>query len=291
MEELFYCYIITKISLIILSLIILIFKFKKPEIQIKELEDNIIELLPSIKFDGVKKKTNNLYNIFNSRELFINELNITNKYIQYIRPVVEKKKEINGKDIYINERYINIFKRREEESKEYAKLCMEEKLIEPIKNNSNIIYDIPLISVILPIFNKEKVLMKSIRSIQNQSFKNIEIIIVDDCSGDNIKILYDELLKTDQRIRIFYHLKNMGVWRTRIDGILYSRGKYIIHFDTGDLYSDKYALKDSFELAEKYGLDSIRMLFKKIDNYNDNNQRIAEFPIIIFLSRSLMKYD
>jgi teichuronic acid biosynthesis glycosyltransferase TuaG len=174
---------------------------------------------------------------------------------------------------------------------------MEEKLIEPIKNNSNIIYDIPLISVILPIFNKEKVLMKSIRSIQNQSFKNIEIIIVDDCSGDNIKILYDELLKTDQRIRIFYHLKNMGVWRTRIDGILYSRGKYIIHFDTGDLYSDKYALKDSFELAEKYGLDSIRMLFKKIDNYNDNNQRIAEFPIneeynkIVYGKENIKEYN
>ena len=121
--------------------------------------------------------------------------------------------------------------------------------------------------------------MKSIRSIQNQSFKNIEIIIVDDCSQDNIKVLYDELLKTDQRIRIFYHLKNMGVWRTRIDGVLYSRGKYIIHFDTGDLYSDKYALKDSFELVEQYELDSIRMLFKKIGNYDDNNQRIAEFPI------------
>ena len=66
--------------------------------------------------------------------------------------------------------------------------------------------------------------MKSIRSIQNQSLKNIEIIIVDDCSTDDSNKYYKYLLETDERIRVFIHLKNMGVWRSRLDGFLYSKG-------------------------------------------------------------------
>ena len=104
--------------------------------------------------------------------------------------------------------------------------------------------------------------MKSIRSIQNQSFKNIEIIIVDDHSTDNSENIYNYLLESEPRVRIFYHLKNMGLWRTRIDGLLYSNVKYILFFDTGDLYSDNYVLEDSFNFIEKYHLDSVRMLFK-----------------------------
>ena len=134
--------------------------------------------------------------------------------------------------------------------------------------------------------------MKSIRSIQNQSLKNIEIIIVDDCSTDNINIYYNYLLKTDPRIRIFYHLENMGVWRSRIDGYLYSNGKYVIHFDTGDLYEDNYVLEDAYNTIEKYKLDSIKMLFKIINNFtyiekyklpikfNRNNSKIIYKPNI-----------
>ena len=69
-------------------------------------------------------------------------------------------------------------------------------------------------------------------------------------------------MDSEPRVRIFYHLKNMGVWRTRIDGLLYSNGKYILFFDTGDLYADNYVLEDAFNLIEKYQLDSLRMLFK-----------------------------
>ena len=104
--------------------------------------------------------------------------------------------------------------------------------------------------------------MKSIRSIQNQSFKNIEIIIINDCSSDKTSKYFNYLLKTDPRIRIFTHLNNMGLWRTRLDGILYSRGKYIICFDNGDLYEDNYVLEDAYNIMEKYNLDSAKFLFR-----------------------------
>ena len=93
--------------------------------------------------------------------------------------------------------------------------------------------------------------MKSIRSIQNQSFKNIEIIIVNDCSTDNSSKYFNYLLETDPRIRIFHHLQNMGCWRSRLDGFLYSRGKYIIYFDMGDIYSDEFVLEDAYKAKIK----------------------------------------
>ena len=115
--------------------------------------------------------------------------------------------------------------------------------------------------------------MKSIRSIQNQSFKNIEIIIVDDCSNDNSNQFYNYLLKTDPRIRIFYHLKNMGLWRTRIDGFLYSRGEYFIFFDISDMYSDNLVLYDAYNIAKKYNLDSVKMVFFiSTNNFTQNNK-------------------
>ena len=140
---------------------------------------------------------------------------------------------------------------------------MEEKLINP----RNITDYIPIISIIIPSFNKYDVILKSVRSIQNQSFKNIEIIIVDDFSTDNSNDIFKYLLKSDPRIRIFTHIKNLGVWRTRLDGFLYSRGKYIIHFDAGDLYSDPFVLEDAYNLIEKYNLDSVKMMFRLIYNF------------------------
>ena len=127
--------------------------------------------------------------------------------------------------------------------------------------------------------------MKSVRSIQNQNFTNIEIIIVNDCSNDNSTELFNYLLNSDPRIRIFHHMKNLGCWRTRLDGIIYSRGKYIILFDAGDLYEDNYVLTDAYNVIEKYHLDSCKFIFRVIRSFNtlqnsyiffraDNNSKI-----------------
>ena len=70
--------------------------------------------------------------------------------------------------------------------------------------------------------------------------------------------IYKYLLETDPRIRIFYHLNNMGIWRTSIDGFLYSRAKYYIYFDAEDFYTDNYILEDAYNIIEKYELDSVR---------------------------------
>jgi glycosyltransferase involved in cell wall biosynthesis len=120
-----------------------------------------------------------------------------------------------------------------------------------------------LISIILPLYNKKDKILRSLRSIQNQSLKNIEIIIVDDASTDDVKYLLEDFFIEEPRLRIFTHLKNMGVWRSRMDGFLYSRGKYILHFDPDDMYTDNYVLQDCYDLITKYNLDTLRFSFSK----------------------------
>ena len=153
---------------------------------------------------------------------------------------------------------------------------MEQKLID---NNIIEYDDKPIISVVIPSYNKKNFLLKSVRSIQNQNFKNIEIIIVNDCSTDNSSEVFDYLLASDPRIRIFHHMKNMGCWRTRLDGILYSRGKYVILFDAGDLYEDNYVLLDAYNIIEKYNLDSCKFLFRVIRSFNNLNNSMVFFHI------------
>ena len=62
-------------------------------------------------------------------------------------------------------------------------------------------------------------------------------------------------------------MTNMGCWRSRLDGIIYSRGKYIILFDAGDLYEDNYVLLDAYNVIEKYNLDSCKFLFRLIRSF------------------------
>ena len=251
---------------------------------------NFIDILPKINKTYKNFYISNINDIFNSRQLFISDINITTNYIKYIRKFREKNSEIkkfnliNKNEMQFN---LNYFKNNEKKVNYtvYGKFCVEENLLESNKNKDII----PIISIITPSFNKSNVIMKSIRSIQNQSFKNIEIIIVDDCSPDNSSIHYNYLLETDPRIRIFTHLKNMGVWRSRLDGFLYSRGKYIIHFDIGDLYSDPFVLEDAYNLIEKYKLDSVKMMFTLIYNYSEIEN--STFPFIFNSNYTKIVYE
>ena len=74
-------------------------------------------------------------------------------------------------------------------------------------------------------------------------------------------------------------MKNMGLWRSRLDGILYSKAKYILLFDTGDLYEDKYVLEDAYNLMEKYNLDSLKMIFRIIRYFDKLNESKIFFHV------------
>ena len=214
--------------------------------------------------------------IFNSNILYINDSIITPEYVRHIKNISDKNEIIHNLNDNINIYFNKSILKKDNQLNwmKFYNICKSEKLIEPIKN---IKIENPSISIILPTFNKKKEILGSIRSIQNQSFKSVEIIIVDDCSTDKINKIYNQLLQSDPRIRIFYHIKNLGVWRSRLDGLLYSKSKYIIFFDPGDFYYDNLVLEDAYNIIIKYNLDSLRFSFKMLKNKNNIENNTYDF--------------
>lgn len=83
----------------------------------------------------------------------------------------------------------------------------------------------PKVSVISPIHNRERFLIRFLKSIQYQRFYNIEIILVDDKSTDNSVKILEEYQKEDKRIKIIRHKRNKGTFISRNIGALYSQAK------------------------------------------------------------------
>lgn len=95
-----------------------------------------------------------------------------------------------------------------------------------------------LISVIIPTYNRAYVLKRAIESVQNQTYSNLEILVVDDGSADNTQQIVSEI--TDNRIRYIKNPQNRGVSHARNLGIAASQGKYIAFQDSDDVWkSDK----------------------------------------------------
>ena len=122
---------------------------------------------------------------------------------------------------------------------------------------------IPKISIIIPIYNGKKFIIRSLLSIYAQSFKNIEIIYVDDYSTDNSIKLIKRFQKLDKRIKLFINNKNRGTLYTKSFGVTKASGKFVMVMDQDDIYIDKNLFLNLIEISEKNDLDILQ--FK----YND----------------------
>lgn len=114
----------------------------------------------------------------------------------------------------------------------------------------------PLISVIVPVYNVEKYLPRCIDSILNQTYKNLEIILVDDGSPDNCPAICDEYAQKDSRIKVI-HKANGGVSSARNVGLDVATGEYIGFVDSDDwIEPDMYEFL--FMRATDYNVDISR---------------------------------
>jgi cellulose synthase/poly-beta-1,6-N-acetylglucosamine synthase-like glycosyltransferase len=104
----------------------------------------------------------------------------------------------------------------------------------------------PDVSVIITAYNQANKIYSALRSVQNQSLKNIEIIIVDDCSLDNTTEVIEKYLKEDKRIIYLRHKSNDGKIKSRSDGIRMAKGKYITIIDGDDALSNSNILYNRF---------------------------------------------
>lgn len=93
-----------------------------------------------------------------------------------------------------------------------------------------------LVSIITPCFNSEKFIAEMIKSVQEQTYENWEIIIVDDCSTDNTMSIVTEIAHKDSRIQFFQLKKNSGAGIARNTALSKTKGNYIAFLDADDLW-------------------------------------------------------
>jgi glycosyltransferase involved in cell wall biosynthesis len=120
------------------------------------------------------------------------------------------------------------------------------------------------ISIIIPTFNRDKTLTRAIRSVQNQSFLDWELLIIDDFSTDNTKELVLELSKIDSRIKYFHNIEKGGN-RARNVGLEYSSGKYLVFLDSDDELKP-LMLEKHFSILES--LDNVPVSISLVKSYN-----------------------
>ena len=148
----------------------------------------------------------------------------------------------------------------------------------------------PLISVIVPVYKVEDYLEKCIQSIINQTYNNLQIILVDDGSPDNCGKICDVYAKKDKRIEVV-HKNNGGLSDARNVGINKAKGEYIAFVDSDD-YIEKSMYKDMYNLMEKRKADVCICNFYNVEGNNKSlknpNKGIQEYDKISILKEILL---
>ncbi|MCQ2106153.1 MAG: glycosyltransferase family 2 protein [Fibrobacter sp.] len=124
----------------------------------------------------------------------------------------------------------------------------------------------PLISVIVPVYNAEKTLHRCVDSLLEQTFKNFEVLLIDDGSADSSGTICDFYSGMDSRVRVI-HKKNGGVSSARQIGVNAALGLYVIHADSDD-WVEKDMLEILYQSATMNAADLVIADFKKELNGN-----------------------
>jgi len=137
-------------------------------------------------------------------------------------------------------------------------------------------FNMPKISVIVPVYNVEKYLAKCIDSILAQTFTDFECILINDGSPDNSPAICDEYAKKDERMKVI-HKENGGVSSARNTGLDIAQGEWITFADSDDWVDENY-LELMYSNAIKNNCDLSICGFKSVDEKGNIN---AVFSIIV----------
>jgi glycosyltransferase involved in cell wall biosynthesis len=113
-----------------------------------------------------------------------------------------------------------------------------------------------LVSVIMPVYNVERYVEEAIRSVQCQSYNNIEIVVIDDGSSDATFSIVKDLAKFDDRIRLYKNSENLGIVKTLNRALSLARGEFILRMDGDDVSAENRleVLMDYIRRNPEYGL-------------------------------------
>ena len=158
----------------------------------------------------------------------------------------------------------SLIKIEEKEILEFRKMNSENILFDKTKYNKS---ENPEITVVLTMHNQAHCIHKALRSIQNQSLKNIEILIMIDCSYDNSTETIQKYMEEDERIVVVNQDIIQGIMKTRSEGIRLAKGKYIIALDGDDAFIHKDILYNSLYIANLGNLDVVEFIASIYRNY------------------------
>ncbi|MBQ5628450.1 MAG: glycosyltransferase family 2 protein [Ruminococcus sp.] len=94
----------------------------------------------------------------------------------------------------------------------------------------------PLVSVIMPAYNAEPYIEEAIRSVLNQTVRDLELIVIDDTSTDRTRDIIRAIAHEDRRVRPYFNEKNLGVAKTRNRGLELCHGRYVALLDSDDYW-------------------------------------------------------
>lgn len=120
-----------------------------------------------------------------------------------------------------------------------------------------------MISVIIPVYNTAKFLSTCIKSVVNQTYQDLEIILINDASTDNSIHICNTFKEKDKRIILIDKKQNEGVEKARYDGILAATGEYICFVDSDD-WLEKNALKRMYDKAIETDADYVEIGMQRV---------------------------
>ena len=203
--------------------------------------------------------------------------------------------------IYLEENKRKKLSDKLNEINKWIKICKNNILIKEISKYS----EKPKITALITLYNSQNFIHIAVKSVQNQLFSDIEILIVDDGSTDNSLTIIKNLQKEDKRIKIIENKINRGALYSKSIGILKASGKYIMILDSDDLFANEYIFnicfyevkQNDFDIVEFSGLNLYNEYFQlntipKIPfylRYKHHNEIVRQPELSFFLYKKLGK--
>lgn len=134
----------------------------------------------------------------------------------------------------------------------------------------------PKVSIVMPAYNMERYIGAAIHSVQQQTYSNWELLVIDDASTDSTCDIVERLSEEDSRIRLIRNEKNIGVAKTRNRGFALASGQYVALMDSDDLWREA-KLTRQVKLAEETGADVIYCSYAII---SESGQKLCDDYIV-----------
>lgn len=142
--------------------------------------------------------------------------------------------------------------------------------------------DVPFFSIIIPVYNCIKYIEHCLDSILKQSFRNFEVIVIDDCSTDGSAEICDVYSRINEKVIVFHLKKNSGVVKARDTGLQLARGKYIIWVDSDDVIAST-RLEIIHEVLSCHDVDIVITGYCRIDEKGRKSKpRYCSIPFGIY---------